>query len=74
MFIFNRFLEGRGAGIYNKVGRVNERPLYEQIDGGGPDSENYIYFDFTTEAYVVGELRENNHFIYESEGNRSVFM
>ena len=73
-FISNRLLDGRGAGIYKKVGRVNKRPLYEQIDGGGPNSENYIYFDFTKAAYVVGELRENKHFIYEVEGFRSVFI
>ena len=52
---------------------VKERPLYKQIKGGGPDAQNYLYFDFIKEAYVVGELRENLHFIYEFDGNRHVF-
>ena len=71
-FIIKRQLKSRGAGIYERSGSLNGRPLYHQVEGGGPNSANYIYFNGN--EYVIGEQRDNYGLLYEAEGYRRLFM
>ena len=71
-FIIKRHLKSRGAGIYERSGSLNGRPLYHQVEGGGPNSANYIYFNGN--EYVIGEQRDNFGFLYQAEGYRRLFM
>ena len=67
MVLDGRLLKDRGAGIYQKSGSLNNKDVYKQ-EGGS----NFIYY--TGEYYAVGEQSETDGIIYESTGNRRIFL